>query len=343
MHLREITDKSAWDKLVIDNGGHPLQLWGWGEVKSKEGIWKAHRLWADGCGGAQILVRKLPKPFTKLAYIPRGPIFYQKNLSQEFLTKLTDWAKKQGCIELKIEVGELAHEKNASGKITLRANESNCSGIFKKNNGWRLSKNPVLLNKTVALDLAKSEGELLKEMSKKTRQYINKSSRENISVRRVKTENDLKKCLEIYKSTAQRAKFNLHPDDYYLSIAKFMGEQSQVYVAEKDKKILSFLWIVATPEISFELYGGVTDEGQRLRANYALKWRMIQECKQFHVKYYDMNGLLNDGVSNFKLGFSGNKETVLIPTFDKPLSPLYAVWESLLPAGKKIVRLIKKG
>jgi len=113
-------------------------------------------------------------------------------------------------------------------------------------------------------------------------------------------------------------------------------------LAERDGKILAFLWNVTTPATSFELYGGVTEEGQRLHANYILKWQVIQELKRLGVKSYDMNGLLNDGVSNFKLGFSGSQETYLVPTFDRPLSPLYTVWESLLPAGKKFVRAIKK-
>ena len=27
-------EKAAWDKTVAKFGGHPLQLWGWGEVKA---------------------------------------------------------------------------------------------------------------------------------------------------------------------------------------------------------------------------------------------------------------------------------------------------------------------
>jgi lipid II:glycine glycyltransferase (peptidoglycan interpeptide bridge formation enzyme) len=84
----------------------------------------------------------------------------------------------------------------------------------------------------------------------------------------------------------------------------------------------------------------VKDEGQKLRANYALKWRVIQDCRENGVKYYDLNGLLNDGVANFKLGFSGGRETNLAPSIDKPLSGWYGVWESLIPVGKRIIKLI---
>jgi len=343
MQLQEINKQKDWDKLVIECSGHPLQLWGWGEVKATEGNWQAHRLWLSNHGGAQILIRRLPRPFSKLAYIPRGPILIQEKSRQLVLDTLTQWAKEQGCIELKIETDKpLAKILPHNEPDYKTQDKSSQLDRFEIPIGWRQSDNHILISKTVQLDLAKSENDLLNDMVKKTRQYIHKSSRENISVRKVKNEKDIQDCLEVYKLTARRAGFALHSDDYYLNIAKLMEDSVQIYLAENNGEILAFLWNIVTPQISFELYGGVNDEGQKLRANYVLKWHVIQACKNLHVKYYDMNGLLNDGVSNFKLGFSGGYETYLEPTLDRPLSTLYKVWENLLPAGKKVVRAIKK-
>jgi lipid II:glycine glycyltransferase (peptidoglycan interpeptide bridge formation enzyme) len=94
---------------------------------------------------------------------------------------------------------------------------------------------------------------------------------------------------------------------------------------------------LATQANCFELYGGVNREGQDLRANYALKWHAIKFAKSSGSVVYDLNGLLNDGVSNFKLGFS-NEETNLVGTWDLPLSPLYLAWEKVLPFAKKSVQ-----
>ena len=33
LKIVEITDKNEWDGFININGGHPLQLWGWGELK----------------------------------------------------------------------------------------------------------------------------------------------------------------------------------------------------------------------------------------------------------------------------------------------------------------------
>jgi lipid II:glycine glycyltransferase (peptidoglycan interpeptide bridge formation enzyme) len=62
--------------------------------------------------------------------------------------------------------------------------------------------------------------------------------------------------------------------------------------------------------------------------------------KKWGIERYDFNGLLNDGVSTFKQGFADH-ETMLVGTYDKPLSPLYSVWTHALPAAKKIIQKIK--
>src|SRR5665648_40033 len=77
----ECQEKDTWDDYVIENNGHPLQLWGWGDVKQTHG-WRVYRVFVinsdnERVGGAQILVRPLPWPFRSLSYIPRGPISHE--------------------------------------------------------------------------------------------------------------------------------------------------------------------------------------------------------------------------------------------------------------------------
>jgi peptidoglycan pentaglycine glycine transferase (the first glycine) len=70
--------KEDWDDYILENGGHPLQLWGWGDSKSVHG-WDAERLFLHDddenvIGAAQVLYRRLPWPLRSLAYVPRGPV-----------------------------------------------------------------------------------------------------------------------------------------------------------------------------------------------------------------------------------------------------------------------------
>lgn len=315
--VKQHEDQAAWDDLVKHNGGHPLQLWGWGEVKAAHG-WKVDRV-QIGQGGAQLLIKKLPRPFGALVYIARGP----------FGTLLQNESERRALV---------AYARRVYKPTVLTVEPDTTDNLNWK--GWRKSENRILLARTAVMDLTKSDEDLMANMSKKTRQYIRKSAGEGVEVRKARTEQDIDECLKIYKQTAKRAGFSLHDDAYYQDIFLLLGDDSPVYMAERGGELLAFLWPIVTPEVAFELYGGMNDEGQRLRANYHLKWSVIQAMKVRGVKRYDVNGLLNDGVSAFKQGFIPD-ETILSGTYDRPLSPLYGVWSVLLPTAKKLIQKLR--
>jgi len=316
------TDREEWDRIILEGGGHPLQLWGWGEVKTAHG-WRAERLVVRGgdtiIGAAQLLIRRLPGPFKALAYVPRGPMCEEK--------------------DREVVLGALGEFVRAHHPVTVLTIEPDW-GQAEFPEGWRQSPNTILAPRTLVLDLGLTEDELLSAMSKKTRQYIRKSADE-VQIRQVKTALEIKECLDIYKQTAKRAGFALHGESYYEDIFEKLGEHSPVFGAFHGEKMVAFLWLAISNETAFELYGGVTDEGQQTRANYALKWQTITTMKKWGIARYDLNGLINDGISTFKQGFSDHEDQ-LVGTYDLPLSPLYGLWTHGLPAIKKIVRSVKR-
>ena len=320
--VEKCEDQETWDDEILSRKGHPLQLWGWGEVKSAHG-WSAERVFLregeKSIGAAQILVRKLPWPFAAIAYIPRGPVCEEDDC-EKVLNELASYVRTT------YRAVALSVEPDWEGELDVE--------------GWHESSNTILIPRTLILDLSKSEEELQADMAKKTRQYIRKSGSEDIEVRKVKGREELTACLEIYKETAKRANFSIHGDDYYYDIFDKLGQYSPVFAAFHNGQPVAFLWLAISEETAFELYGGMNDLGQQLRANYALKWFVIQTMKKWGIKRYDFNGLLNDGVSTFKQGFATH-ENMLVGTYDKPLSPLYMIWSRALPFAKKTVRAIK--
>lgn len=373
LKIIEITDRKEWDDFINEHGGHPLQLWGWGELKSQSPSWKVKRVFlkngeekyidrkkkdhSDIVAAAQILVRKLPFPLRNFAYIPRGALVISK--------KPIERARISREIALWVS-------KNIKPKpvcLTMEPDWDN--GDFELSNGWRSSKNKILIPRTLVLDLTQNEDELLAKMSKKTRQYIRKSGGE-VKVRQLKTKEEIDRALEIYTETAKRAGFAIHSKDYYHKLYQKMGENSPIFgafiekeqgdsskneednfesgyktpderIAEKlkNQEMVAFLWFAQSDSVAFELYGGITEAGQKARANYVLKWIAIIEMKNRGVKRYDFNGLLNDGISKFKAGFA-HHENMLVGTLDFPISKTYFIWNSFLPAAKKIVRKFKK-
>lgn len=319
----ETCDKQAqWDDAIVSRGGHPLQLWGWGETKAAHN-WRVDRVfvWENDeiIGAAQLLIRHLPAPFTSLVYVPRGPVTKHNNKAK-VLDALADYAER-------------TYKALA---ITVEPDWEAMPEV----NGWRKSVNTILIPRTLILDLSKTEEELLTQMTKKTRQYIRKSEKESVEVRKIKGREELNACLAIYRQTAERAGFGIHDAQYYYDVYDNLGENSPVFAAFLDNQPVAFLWLAISQATAFELYGGMNDDGQRLRANYALKWHTIRVVKKWGIERYDFNGLLNDGVSTFKQGFASH-ENLLVGTYDKPLSSLYTVWNKGLPIAKKMLRVLK--
>ena len=318
IELQQCTNKEQWDEFVLEHEGHPLQLWGWGQVKAGYG-WTAERYMAlrddEVIGGAQVLIRRLPFPFRAIAYIPRGV-----SSDTEVLDALALHVKKQH------HVVAMTIEPN-SREITL-------------NDTWHKSTSTILSPETILIDTSKSESDLLSDMAKKTRQYIRKSAAEGFTIRRIKTKHELDKCLILYRQTAVRAKFNLHDDSYYYDVFQQMGDHSPIFAAFQDDEPIAFLWLAISADTAYELYGGMNEQGQELRANYALKWHAIRAVKEWGISEYDFGGLVAGGVSTFKQGWSQDIVTYA-GSFDRPLSPLYGVWRTVLPFGKKITQKIK--
>lgn len=329
------TDRELWDETVNALGGHPLQLWGWGELKSAH-RWSAERLLvraesgADGAAGevvgaCQLLTRPLPGPLGGFVYAPRGPVIARALASPgEIADAVADYVRRtRRAVAVSIEPDENA-------------------GDFPLGSAWRAAQTPVLPARTLILDLTRSEDELLGDMSKKHRQYIRKSSREEgMEIRPVTTAAELDACLEVYRATSERAEFGLHEDSYYHDAFSMLGEAAPVWASYVDGEPVAFLFMANSARTAFELYGGMNETGQRLRANYALKWHAIRAMKDRGVERYDLGGLINDGVTTFKTGFASH-ENLLAGSWDRP-GPGYWVWNRGLPLAKKIVRALNRG
>jgi len=322
IELQRCSDKEQWDDYILENGGHPLQLWGWGQVKTGHG-WVAERVFAyvddEIVGAAQVLIRRLPTPFRSFAYIPRGPLV-KNEYSAEFLNTLAELVKRtHHSVALSIEPDEID---------------------FEIPDGWERSVNKILPAETILLDLTKSESDLLADMAKKTRQYIRKSAAD-VTIKQVKNREGIDICLDLYAQTSKRAGFNTHDKQYYLDVFLQMQDHSPIYLAYDGEEPVAFLWLAMSEKTVYELYGGMNERGQELRANYALKWHVMKKVKEWGLERYDFGGLVAGGVATFKQGWSGDS-TLFAGTFDKSLSPLYSVWVKGLPIAKSVLQKVRR-
>ena len=318
MQTIETTDQALWSQLVDELRAHPQQSWEWGALKEKTGPWEAHRIvFKEGdetVGAAQVLLRSMPFPFRQIAYAPRGPIARDQARLPEIADAAAAWAKE--------------HTKSVSLKIDPAVTELALSA------DWKPSER-VLVSKTAVIDLTPSEDDLMKGIpNRKARQYIRKAGRDGVVIR-PGTKDDLPQILAMYKATAEADGFAIHEDHFYYEALETLGDVSQLFVAERDETLHAFLWNATTSGTAFELWGAVSDEGKRSRANYLLKWVAICAAKERGAQLYDLNGLLNDGISDFKLLFV-REPTIWVGSFDRPLSPLFGAMNASLEMRRKL-------
>ena len=316
------TDRALWDEHVDRFQGHPQQLWGWGETKAAHG-WSVDRVLVkagdETIGAAQLLVRSLPVPFRALAYIPRGPMCAVDD-AQVVLNRLAEHAAlRHRAVALSIEP-DWDRDSAFAGAVAAA--------------GFRESTNTVLIPRTLILDLTRTDDELMAEMSKSTRANIRKAMRSDVEFRKVKNESELEQVLAIYHHTAERAGFGIHEDQYYRDIFRNLGDASPIIGAFDGEQLLSFTWLSRSGTTAFELYGGVSAEGQKQRVNYGVKWAALQSMREDGCSRYDFNGLLNDGISDFKKQFARH-EDMLLGTWERPLSPFYPAYAKAMPLARK--------
>ena len=328
MELRDVTEATIWDEAVVRHPfGHPLQCWGWGEVK-RAGGWRACRLAVfDGDefrAGTQVLARPFPGVPLAMLYVPRGPVVAPADTEALALLAhgLRRHAREQHAIFCKVDPAWPAGTEHALASA-----------------GFQASRENVQVTDTYTLDLRQSDEEILAGMRSKTRQYVRKAEREETEIVRDTTGERLAACYGIYEETARRAGFGLHTKAYYESLFRLYPSDRQfLYIALRHGTPLSFLWMVCAGRQAVEFYGGVADAGQDLKSNYLLKWHAIREMKRAGYETYDLNGRVNEGIAQFKQGF-GPAETSWIGPYDTVYHPmLYAGWSLGLPLARRVMR-----
>lgn len=339
MNCERIDRSEDWNDLIESHGGHPLQLWGWGELKRAYG-WDVERYaFYSGpdrkpLGFAQILYRSLPWPLRSLAYVPRGPVLAPGADSAQLFT-----AVQQAAARSRFKPVGITVEPHMEADAALSDEEFNgldpiALGLGP---GWRRAPEQILIPSTLLLDLEPSEDELLASLRGKTRQSVRRALKYDIELGVCDDGCVVDEVLTIYRETAERAGFALHPDDYYRTLAREMGSNAPIVYARHEGELIGFLWFAASNAVAFELYGGSNNVARKLRTNYALKWHAMKTMKQRGIALYDVNGLLNDSISEFKRGFARH-ENLLIGSWDYPLSRLYPIWARLLPAARNLRR-----
>ncbi|MEK7583276.1 MAG: peptidoglycan bridge formation glycyltransferase FemA/FemB family protein [Patescibacteria group bacterium] len=228
--------------------------------------------------GAKVIQHDLPLGKNYL-YIPYGP----ELVSHQFAGELRQLAREQGSIFVKAEPmqDDVAQQLVATG--------------FQKSN-----KN-IQPQKTVVIDLTKTEDELLDAMHHKTRYNIRVAEKHGIHVAR-----SMKHEIfwELMQKTSARDKFSSYPKSYYEKLMNY----TELWIAYHQETPVAAALVAMHGDQAYYLHGASDHEHRALMAPYALHWEIIKKLQVLGSTLYDLWGIDANkwpGVTRFKLGWGG--------------------------------------
>ncbi|HEX5466809.1 MAG TPA: peptidoglycan bridge formation glycyltransferase FemA/FemB family protein [Candidatus Limnocylindrales bacterium] len=336
-------DDRAWDAFVAGApyGSFP-QLTAWAEANASGG-WRVERVVAPGPGGPvgiQLLLHR-PRwgPWSR-AYGHRGPVAAE--LSSGAIAALTGALRAAGrglrlsrvLIDPELPLGHPLED-----------------GLRRA--GWRRVPS-FEINVTRIVDVSRPEPELWSALRPKWRQYVHKAAREGVVIADAGA-GGLDAFVPIHEATARRVGFRAArvravyaafdrrgAAGLLLAQRPLAGgdgapESHAAAGSQPGSETLAGLLLVRCGDRTVELYGGMTEAGAALHANYLLKWEAMRRAAAGGFRRYDMWGTDAPGLAQFKRGFGG-QETTYTGGWELIIEPLGAALEQVVGRAASAVR-----
>lgn len=262
-----------------------LQTPEWAEIQERDGR-KSHRI---SYGSEVVWLYEHPLPYGfKYLYGPRVSI----TNADQFLHQMKAYARPYGPIFLRLEPEVDLRFTNQDLRIERGAN--------------------LQPQRTVMLDLKKSNEELLASMHPKTRYNIKVAERHGI---RVETRAGMDALDDFYgrlEETAARDGFRLHPKSHYAHLLASNSHQFEncLFFAYYQGELAAVALLNFYGEVATYLHGASTYSLRSFMAPYMIHWEMIKEARRRGVGTYDFWGIDEDkwpGVTRFKRGWGGEE------------------------------------
>lgn len=298
---------------INDIATHPLQTTYWESFRKAWGNEILETPWGI------LTVHKIPLTNYKLAIFEKGPA-----PTKEMLAGLKEIARDNNIIFIKMEPNvpistNLTKLLTSAGAIPGRR-------LFTPTTFW--------------IDLTKSEEELFKSFSSKTRYNIRLAEKRGVKVKEDNSETAFQKYLDLTRETTQRQAFFAHTEHYHRLMWKFLHQSpianrqlpiAHLFTATYKGKVLT-TWILFTwRDFLYYPYGASTDEHKEVMANNLMMWEAIKFGKKEELKTFDLWGREEGkGFTKFKEGYDP-QVIEFLGTWDlvinKPFYFLYSIAE----------------
>lgn len=295
---------------------HPLQSPLWGKFREQTEV-KVIRI-----NNLQLTIHSIPHFSFKIGYLPKGP-----DITQGMLDDLKNVGIKEKCIFIQIEPDV---EKG--------------SKVYKFKNLYPAA-HPLFTKYNFILDLTKSEEDLLKGMSQKTRYNVRLAQRKGVEVIEDNSDNAFNDYFKLINETTKRQKFYAHNQEYH----KIMRETFKSNMFNKDsftphlllaklngKALVAWLLFVFNDTLYYP-YGASSSDERDVMASNLIMWETIRFGKKLGLKNFDMWGAANVaeptpenpyyGFHRFKSGY-GPRHVEYVGSYDFVINTwLYLIYK----------------
>lgn len=193
----------------------------------------------------------------------------------------------------------------------------NCVSLFVRSNplldnNWLFDGlgERVSLGQTVAINLKQSEAQQLKHMTKGHRYDIRKARAQGITVYKDAEFKHIDDFIDMYNDTMSRAgagAYYLFPTQYYLNCKRLLGNSLHLFVAEKEREIVSAALFLTCEKIVQYHLSGTSDRfielsGAKVIIDTVRRWAAENGYAWLHLG--GGVGSKEDSLFRFKAGFS---------------------------------------
>jgi lipid II:glycine glycyltransferase (peptidoglycan interpeptide bridge formation enzyme) len=309
---KEVTEKTL-DAVAT----HPLQTWTWGEFREKWG----NEVVRFPFG--QITVHKLYFLPFKVAVFDKGP-----RPTRKMINTLREYASKNNILFVKIEPNVVKNKADIS--------------LLKE--AGAVPGKTLFTPSTFIIDLTKTEDELLKSFTQKTRYNIRLAAKKGVTVTEDNTDKAFQTYWKLSKETAKRQGFFVHTKRYHELMWETLHKANIAHMltAQYNKKTLVSWVLFVWKDTLYYPYGASSDEFKNVMAPNLMMWEAIKLGKKLKLKKFDLWGREEGkGFTKFKEGY--NPEVVeFLGTWDLICSPFYWVYRIAEWVRWKILRLKAK-
>ncbi len=257
---------------------HPLQTKEWAEFRKDWGNE------VEKVGLNYLTIHKVP-------FIGKLAIF-EKGLAptMESLKELISFAKEKGIFFIKLEPN--VRKDTGLEKILRSQGATPGKTLFTPTTFW--------------IDLTKTEDELLKSFSSKTRYNIKLAEKRGVSVHEDNSDEAFESYLKLQKETVTRDRFYAHNEKYHRLMWKHLkGKIAHLLVAKYNKEIITAWIVFAHDGFLYYPYGSSTHKYKNVMANNLMMWEAIKFGKKLNLKTFDLWGREpGKGFTKFKEGYN---------------------------------------